>query len=43
MPLALEPYVSPSLTVFGSIAELTETVGRRGRKDAKRGSRRTGF
>ncbi len=37
------PYAAPRLAVYGPVAELTRTVGSRGKKDRNRGSRRTGF
>ena len=37
------PYSPPTLIVYGRADELTHNVGTRGRKDARRGSRRTGF
>jgi hypothetical protein len=36
-------YSAPVLVRYGPIARLTQTVGPRGKKDAKRSSRRTGF
>jgi len=40
---ARRPYVPPTLVSFGTVAEITATVGRKGRKDGKRSYRRTGF
>lgn len=37
------PYAPPTLIVYGRVGDLTRTVGSRGRKDARRGRRRTGF
>ena len=42
-PALRRPYVPPRLVVFGPIGHLTSTVGRRGRRDAPRTTRRTGF
>ena len=38
-----EEYVAPCLTVYGSVRNMTLTAGNRGRKDAKRSRRKTGF
>ncbi|HUX34655.1 MAG TPA: hypothetical protein VMV51_12370 [Gemmatimonadaceae bacterium] len=37
------PYAPPTLVTFGTVAELTATVGRKGRRDGRRSYRRTGF
>jgi len=42
-PLDKRAYRAPVLMAYGSIADLTRLVGPRGKKDAKRGPRRTGF
>lgn len=36
-------YTPPTLVTFGTVAEITATVGRRGKRDGKRSRRRTGF
>lgn len=36
-------YAPPRLVTFGTVAEITATVGRRGKRDGKRSFRRTGF
>jgi hypothetical protein len=38
-----EPYTSPRVSHLGLVKELTETVGSRGKKDARTGKRRTGY
>lgn len=40
---APRPYAPPTLVSFGTVAELTATVGRKGRRDGRRSYRRTGF
>ena len=42
-PALRRPYTPPRLIVFGPIGRITNTVGRRGRRDAPRTTRRTGF
>ena len=42
-PQARLTYERPTLAVYGPVAAITATVGTRGRKDAKRSRRRTGF
>jgi hypothetical protein len=42
-PAQRQAYAAPSLIVYGRVSDLTRTVGRRGRKDHKRGRRRTGY
>ncbi len=37
------PYTPPMLAVYGSASVLTATVGTRGKRDGRRGNRRTGF
>ena len=37
------PYTPPTLTVYGTLDQLTATVGHRGRRDGRRSRRRTGF
>ncbi len=34
-----KPYSKPTLTVYGNVRELTQTVGRGGRPDGGRGAR----
>jgi len=34
-----KPYSKPSLTVYGTVRELTQSVGRTGRRDGGRGAR----
>ncbi|HVA57776.1 MAG: hypothetical protein WBQ26_10510 [Gemmatimonadaceae bacterium] len=36
-------YAPPKLKTFGTIAEITATVGRHGRRDGRRSNRRTGY
>ena len=36
-------YHRPQLTVYGSVGDMTRTVGTRGRRDARRSRRRTGY
>lgn len=40
---APRPYAPPTLVSFGTVAEITATVGRKGKRDGKRSRRRTGF
>jgi hypothetical protein len=34
-----KPYSKPTLTVYGTVRELTQAVGRNGRRDGGRGAR----
>jgi len=34
-----KPYTKPSLTVYGTVRELTQSVGRSGKADGGRGAR----
>ncbi|MGH7689338.1 MAG: lasso RiPP family leader peptide-containing protein, partial [Gemmatimonadaceae bacterium] len=42
-PPSRAPYVSPRLAVYGPVAELTQTVGSRGKHDRFLSRKRTGF
>ena len=40
-PIPKKPYLTPKLTVYGTVRELTLKVGRRGKPDAGRVPRNT--
>jgi hypothetical protein len=40
-PNPKKPYVTPKLTVYGTVRELTQQVGRRGKPDGGRAPRNT--
>jgi len=37
-----KPYQAPKLLVYGKLAEMTKTIGRKGQLDTKTGFRKTG-